>query len=264
MFGGVGAGWRGLFALPVILGGGAALGPLLAFCHPRRALEAQARALLQPSLAARDRRALRGAPPRRGFDPRIRARRRPRERRRARALGLRSPVRTSAPGRQESAAACSTLGAALALVLDGWGAAGSAARLADGGGVIAATAVVDGWLAGRGLESSLVRRGPARPAPRGVLVVAVSPAASARSTLVRGALDRRLGGDARGLRRLPRLRGAGPGVEPRPRQCSRPAGRRRGAPRASRGARSAPRGAAGRRVDRSCRGEPGLWGRGSS
>ena len=170
VFGGVGEGWRGLFALPVILGGGAALGPLLAVTpvEPSRLKLALFSSLLSPIVIA----ALFAALPSARGDSADRARRRPRERRRARAAGLRSPVRTSAPGRQESAAVLLSLAAALALVLDGWGAAGSAARLADGGGVIAAT-VADGWLAGRGLESPRFAGGPLDLRPAVSLVIAV-------------------------------------------------------------------------------------------
>lgn len=168
---GVGEGWRGLFALPVLLGGGAALGPLLAVTpvEPSRLKLALFSSLLSPIVIAAifaalhlgaaltPRTALAGAFASGGA---------------LALLGLRSRVRTSAPGRQESAAVLLSLAAAVALVLDGWGAAGSAARLADGGGVIAAT-VADGWLAGRGLESPWFAGGPLDLRPAVSLVVAV-------------------------------------------------------------------------------------------
>ncbi|MEE2941162.1 MAG: hypothetical protein VX460_12300 [Planctomycetota bacterium] len=166
-----GAGWRGLFALPVILGGGAALGPLLAVTpvEPSRLKLALFSSLLSPLVIAALFAALHlGA----GLAPRSAL---------AGALaiggalallGLRSTVRTTSPGRQESAAVLVSFAAAIALVLDGWGGAGSAARLADGGEVVAAT-VADGWLAGRGLDSPWFAGGPLDLRPAVSLVVAV-------------------------------------------------------------------------------------------
>ena len=171
VFGGVGEGWRGLFALPVILGGGAALGPLLAVTpvEPSRLKLALFSSLLSPIVIAALFAALHvGA----GLTPRTALAGALASGGALALLGLRSPVRTSAPGRQESTAVLLSLAAALALVLDGWGAAGSAARLADGGGVIAAT-VADGWLAGRGLESPWFAGGPLDLRPAVSLVVAV-------------------------------------------------------------------------------------------
>ena len=171
VLGGVGEGWRGLFALPVILGGGAALGPLLAVTpvEPSRLKLSLFSSLLSPIVIAALFAALHlGA----GLTPRTALAGALASGGALALLGLRSPVRTSAPGRQESAAVLLSLAAALALVLDGWGAAGSAARLADGGGVIAATAA-DGWLAGRGLESPWFAGGPLDLRPAVSLVVAV-------------------------------------------------------------------------------------------
>ena len=208
VFGGVGEGWRGLFALPVILGGGAALGPLLAVTpvEPSRLKLALFSSLLSPIVVAALFAALHlGA----GLGPRAALAGALASGGALALLGLRSPVRTAAPGRQESAAVLLSLGAAIALILDGWGAAGSAARLADGGGVVAAT-VADGWLAGRGLESPWFAGWPARPAPRGVLGGRGPRRRRRRAALVRRARDRGLGDDARGMRGLPLLRGAGP------------------------------------------------------
>lgn len=167
----VGAGWRGLLALPVILGGGAALGPLLAVTpvEPSRLKLALFSSLLSPLVIAvlfaalhlgvgvAPRSALAGALVSGGV---------------LALLGLRSPVRTAAPGRQESVAVLLSLAAAIAVVLDGWGAAGSAARLADGGSVLAAT-VADGWLSGRGLDSPWFAGAPLDLRPAVSLVIAV-------------------------------------------------------------------------------------------
>lgn len=167
----VGAGWRGLFALPVILGGGAALGPLLVVTpvEPSRLKLALFSSLLSPLVVAALFAALHlggGLTPRSSLAGALASGGA------LALLGLRSPVRTAAPGRQESAAVLLSLVAAVALVLDGWGAAGAAARLADGGGVVAAT-VADSWLAGRGLESPWFAGGPLDLRPAVSLVVAV-------------------------------------------------------------------------------------------
>lgn len=171
VFADIGAGWRGLLALPVILGGGAALGPLLAVTpvEPSRLKLALFSSLLSPLVVAALFAALHlGA----GLGPRAALAGALASGGALALLGLRSPVRTAAPGRQESAAVLFSLGAAIALMLDGWSAAGSAARLADGGGVVAAT-VADGWLAGRGLESPWFAGGPLdlRPAVSSVVAV---------------------------------------------------------------------------------------------
>lgn len=167
----LGAGWRGALVLPVVLGGGAALGPLLAATpvEPSRLKLALFSSLLSPLVAAGLFTALHlGADlgPRHALASAL-----------AIAaglalLGLRSPVRTAAPGRQESSAVLLSIAAAIAVVLDGWSGAGSAARLADGGNVLAAT-LADGWLGGRGLESPWFAGGPLDLRPAVSVVVSV-------------------------------------------------------------------------------------------
>lgn len=168
----VGAGWRGLFALPVVLGGGAALGPLLAITpvEPSRLKLAVLSSLLSPLVVAAlfaglhlgaalpAPTALAGAFAACGLLP---------------LLGLRTRVQPGAPSRQESSAVVLGFVFALAAVIDGFGGAGTSARLADGGSVLVST-LADGWLSGRGLESPWFAGGPLDLRPAGALLVAVT------------------------------------------------------------------------------------------